>query len=104
MSRPQQEDIHMKLSKRVLAIVEERQHAAEWCAKIAARIDDKDPSLPDHFTREYQTSEYYAGLRDGHQSAVECLLMAHKAYNGFRFRVCSDHGAEWYEYDLSRAK
>jgi len=30
----------MRLSKRVFEVVEERQHSAEWCAKIAARIEE----------------------------------------------------------------
>ncbi len=36
----------MKLPKRLLEIVEERQKAAEFAAKIGARLDDDDQTLP----------------------------------------------------------
>jgi hypothetical protein len=94
----------MKLSKRVFEVVEERQHSAEWCAKIAARIEADDESLPDHFTRGGYGSHYYFGLRDAAHSTIESLLMAHKAYAGFSHELCQKTQARWNHYDLRKAQ
>jgi hypothetical protein len=94
----------MKLSKRVLECIEERQHSAEWCARIAARIEAEDPSLPEHFTRGGHTAMYYYGLRDGAQSTIESILMAHNAYAGFSHELCEKTQARWNHYDLRKAQ
>jgi hypothetical protein len=94
----------MRLSNRVFEIVRETQYAAEWCSKIAARIDADCPYLPDHFTSDGRTADYFDGLRDGHHSTIESLLMAHNAYKGYWSEVCNETGARWNQYDLSRAE
>ena len=88
----------MKLSKRVIKIIAERQHTAEWCAKIAARIEADDPTLADHFTRTGHTEEYYYGLRDGAHSVIESLLMAHGSYRGYSEQLCDETDANWNHY------
>ena len=94
----------MKLSKRVFEIVEERQHSAEWCAKIAARIEAEDESLPRHFTSGGYGAQYYFGLRDAAHSAIESLLTAHDAYAGFSHQFCEKTQARWNHYDLRKAQ
>jgi hypothetical protein len=94
----------MKLSKRVLECIEERQHSAEWCARIAARIEADDPSLPKHFTAGGYGADYYYGLRDGAHSVIESLLMAHNAYAGFSHELCDKTQARWNRYGLRKAQ
>ncbi len=94
----------MKLSKRVFEIVEERQHSAEWCARIAARYEACDESLPSHFTKNGHTAQYYYGLRDAAHSTIESLLMAHKAYAGFSEQLCDETQARWNYYFLNKAQ
>jgi len=94
----------MKLSKRVFEVVEERQHSAEWCAKIAARYEACDPSLPSHFTRNGHTAQYWYGHRDAAHSTIESLLMAHKAYAGYSVIKDPETGGEWHYYGLRKAQ
>ena len=94
----------MKLSKRVFEIVEQRQDSAEWCARIAARIEAGDESLPSHFTGDGRGAGYYYGLRDGAHSTIESLLMAHRAYSGYSEQRCDETQARWNYYFLNKAQ
>jgi hypothetical protein len=94
----------MKLSKRVFKVVEERQHSAEWCAKIAARIEAEDETLPRHFTSGGYGAQYYYGLRDAAHAAIESLLMAHGAYAGFTHKLCEKTQARWQCYAFHKAQ
>ena len=94
----------MKLSKRIFECIEERQRSAEWCAKIAARIEADDPSLPKHFTAGGYGAHYYYGLRDGAHSVIESLLMAHNCYDGFYHWHDEETEARWQVYSLRKAQ
>ncbi len=50
------------------------------------------------------TADYYDGLKHAHEGAIESLLMAYNAYNGFQSKICDEHGAHWNEYNLSKAQ
>ena len=93
----------MKLSKRLLEVVETHQDAAEWCADIAERLQDRDEALPSHFYDAGHGSEYYRGLVRGHETAIESILMAHNCYAGFSYGSSANGGA-YNRYSLSKAQ
>ena len=90
----------MKLSKRVMKVIEERQQSAEWTAKIGARAESGDPTLPQHFTEDGRGASYYYGMRDGAHSVIESLLIAHGAYRGYSEMLCDKGQARWNQYLL----
>lgn len=96
----------MKLSKRLLEVVEEKQEAAVWATAAMARMKIGCVHLPDHFKKH--TSEWYEGCAAAHYAAIESILHAYDCYNGYReVEYHSDlYGVRYKikEYDLSSAK
>lgn len=54
---------------------------AEFQLAIAIRIDTNCESLPEMFKNK--SSDYYRGLADGAYTAMEDILSARKAYQGY---------------------
>ncbi len=71
----------MKMSKTILAVIDQHQASIEHCARIAARSRAGCEYLPAWFTDK--PAEYYDGLQQGACAAVEALLHAHNQYKGY---------------------
>ena len=71
----------MKLSKTILAVIEQHQESIEHCARIAARSRVGCEYLPAWFSDK--PAEYYDGMQQGACAAIEALLHAHRQYKGY---------------------
>jgi hypothetical protein len=85
----------MKLSKTLKARLFDINQGANWHMGIAARIANKDSSLPSHFVDK--GAEFYRGLAQGQYAAISSILNAHKCYNGFNTRIAIDNPEFEYE-------
>lgn len=93
----------MKLSRRLLEVIESSQSAAEWCADVAERLARDDQSLPQHINLGGYDPDYWRGLVHGHQCAIESILMVHNCYNGF-CQAQTEHGGSYNHYYLNKAR
>tara|TARA_R110000803_G_scaffold13482_5_gene37895 strand:- start:432 stop:764 length:333 start_codon:yes stop_codon:yes gene_type:complete len=71
----------MKLSRANLEAVDDMEQAAKSSLAYAARITCKDTRMPDYIT--IRPADFYEGQALGFYMAIEVLLFANKAYEGY---------------------
>ena len=82
-----------KLSITNYKLLTDMEKQADWCMRIAKRIDDDCQNLPDWF--KDKSAEYYRGMAQGNQAGIEAILHANNAYAGFQE---SESGANRYYF------